>query len=80
MSEETKQYKKLRGEVVSNKMQKTIVVRVDKVKTHRKYNKQYTVSKNYKVHDEENKAKVGDMVEFIACRPLSKEKRWKLIA
>jgi len=72
--------RKLKGTVVSNKMDKTVVVSVDRVKTHSKYNKQYTVSKKYKVHDPENKAVVGDIVEFIACRPLSKTKRWKLVS
>lgn len=71
--------KKFKGVVVSNKMEKTAVVRVDRVKTHRKYHKQYTVSKNYKVHDEKNVAKVGDTVEFVECRPMSKDKRWRLI-
>lgn len=80
MSEEkTTIQRKLKGTVVGNKMDKTAVVRVDRVKTHSKYKKQYTVSKNYKVHDPENKAVVGDVVEFVACRPLSKTKRWKLV-
>ncbi len=71
--------RKLKGTVVSNKMAKTAVVSVNRVKTHTKYNKQYTVSKKYKVHDPENKAVIGEVVEFIACRPLSKTKRWKLV-
>ena len=80
MSEEkTTIQRKLKGTVVSNKMDKTAVVRIDRVKTHKKYNKQYTVSKKYKVHDPENKAVLGEIVEFVACRPLSKTKRWKLV-
>jgi len=77
-----RQYKQrtFRGTVVSDKMDKTIVVQVDHVRRHSKYEKQYTVSKKYKVHDEANAHKVGDVVEFIECRPLSKEKRWRVVA
>ena len=60
-------------------MDKTIVVKVDRVKNHSKYKKQYTVSRNYKVHDEKGTGKVGDIVEFIECRPMSKTKRWRLV-
>ena len=68
-----------KGIVTSDKMDKTVVVRVDHVRRHAKYEKQYTVSKKYKVHDEANKHKVGDVVEFIECRPLSKDKRWRVV-
>ena len=71
--------RKFNGIVVSDKMDKTIVARVDLVKIHPKYKKRYTVSKRYKVHDEKNKFKVGDKVVFIECRPLSKAKRWRVI-
>lgn len=67
------------GMVVSNAMQKTIVVRVDEMKRHPKYNKSYRVSSKFHVHDEKNLAKIGDMVEFVECRPLSKTKRWRLV-
>lgn len=67
------------GTVVSNKMQKTVVVRVDRLKMHPKYKKRYKVSKKYKVHDEKNECKVGDKVIFEECRPISKEKRWRLV-
>ncbi len=66
------------GTVVSDKMQKTIVVRVDGVKTHSKYRKQYAVSERYKVHDEKNEYKVGDRVTFVESRPYSKDKRWRV--
>jgi small subunit ribosomal protein S17 len=66
------------GIVVSDKMNKTIVVRVDRIKCHPKYKKRYKVSKRYKVHDSENKCKTGDKVTFVECRPLSKEKRWRV--
>ena len=71
--------KKFDGIVVSDKMNKTIVVQVDRVKQHPKYMKRYTVSKRYKVHDEKERYKEGDKVSFIECRPLSKDKRWRVI-
>ncbi len=71
--------KKFKGVVVGDKMDKTIVVRIDRVKRHPKYNKRYTVSRNYKVHDEKNQFHEGDQVQFIECRPLSKDKRWRVI-
>jgi len=71
--------KKFNGIVVSAKMDKTIVVKVDSVKIHPKYKKRYTMSKKYKVHDEKNKFKVDDKVIFIECRPLSKDKKWRVI-
>ena len=67
------------GTVVSDKMNKTIVVRVDKTKIHPTYKKRFTVSKKYKVHDEKNQYKIGDKVNFIECRPLSKDKKWMVI-
>lgn len=66
------------GTVVSDKMSKTIVVRVDRVKSHPKYRKQYAVSDRYKVHDEKNEYKVGDKVTFVETRPYSKDKRWRV--
>lgn len=81
MSEEvTKKVNRIhKGVVVSNKMDKTIVVRVDRVKRHSKYEKPYTVSKKYKVHDEKNAHRIGDTVEFQECRPLSKTKKWRVV-
>lgn len=70
--------RRFNGIVVSDKMDKTIVVKVDRVKIHPKYKKRYTVSKKYKVHDEKNQFKQGDKVTFVECRPLSKDKRWKI--
>ena len=66
------------GIVVSGKMQKTIVVKVDRRVKHLRYAKYITISKRYKVHDETNSAKVGDRVEIIESRPLSRHKRWAL--
>ena len=71
--------KKFQGVVTSDKQDKTIVVSVDRVKVHPKYKKRFTVSKKYKVHDEKNKFKEDDKVTFIECRPLSKDKRWRVI-
>ncbi len=71
--------KKFSGIVVSDKMNKTLVVKVDRVKVHPKYRKRYTVSKKYKVHDEKNQFKSGDKVSFTECRPLSKDKRWRVL-
>lgn len=71
--------KKLKGKVVSDKMDKTIVLKVDRFITHPIYKKKYRVSKKFKAHDEENKSKAGEMVEIEECRPFSKEKRWKVI-
>ena len=68
------------GKVVSDKMQKTIVVVVDRMKMHHKYNKAYKVSTKFKVHDERNEYKVGDVVNFVECRPLSKDKRWRVLS
>ena len=66
------------GKVVSTSMDKTIVVLVETYKNHPLYKKRVKYSKKYKAHDEENKAKVGDTVKIVACRPLSKTKRYVL--
>lgn len=71
--------RKLQGTVISNKMDKTIIVVVERIKEHPKYLRRYKVQKKYKVHDEKKEAKVGDKVVFQESRPLSKEKRWGLI-
>ena len=67
------------GKVVSDKMNKTIVVEVTNRTLHRLYKKYVVVSKRLKAHDEENDAHIGDTVRVIAARPISKEKRWKLL-
>jgi len=68
-----------KGVVVSDKMDKTVVVAVDSLKTHSKYLKKYKSTRNYKANDGENKYKVGDKVEIIPCRPFSKDKRYKVV-
>jgi small subunit ribosomal protein S17 len=68
------------GEVVSNKMTKTIVVRVERRYPHRKYKKVVTGYKKFYAHDEKAEAKIGDTVRIEETRPLSKLKRWRLVA
>jgi len=67
------------GEVMSDKGEKTIIVRIDRVKVHPRYQKRYVSSKKYHVHDPKNEYKVGDVVKFEECRPLSKTKRWRVL-
>ena len=71
--------KKFQGTVVSDKMDKTIVVKVNRIRIHPLYKKRYIVSKRYKVHDFKGEAKIDDKVIFEECRPLSKDKRWRLV-
>lgn len=78
-NEKIKTPRALVGIVVSDKMAKTIVVRVDRTVLHPKYQKRYIKSRRYKVHDENKVAKVGDTVGFVECRPLSRDKRWRLL-
>ena len=77
--EKKKNIRRLSGIVVSCGMSKTIVVKVDRQITHKKYLKKYTVSKKYKVHDEHEEYKVGNKATFVACRPMSKEKSWRVL-
>src|SRR5262245_35902679 len=72
--------RRLRGTVISDRMQKTITVRVERVFKHAKYKKYIRRHKNYHAHDEESTARMGDQVEIEQCRPLSKIKRWRLIS
>jgi small subunit ribosomal protein S17 len=67
------------GKVVSDKMDKTIVVMVERKIQHQLYKRTLKQSKKYVAHDEDNKAKMGDLVEIIESRPISKLKRWSLV-
>ncbi len=67
------------GRVTSDKMDKTIVVQVERLKRHARYGKVMRFHNKYKVHDEKNSAKAGDTVKIIESMPMSKEKRWALI-
>jgi small subunit ribosomal protein S17 len=69
----------LKGEVVSNKNDKTITVRVWRMFTHPIYKKTIRKSKKYAAHDEQNQCKVGDVVSIIESRPFSKTKKWQVI-
>ncbi len=69
----------LKGVVVSDKMDKTIVVSVSRFIKHPLYGKFYKVSKKYKAHDEENKYKIGDQVEIVETKPISKDKHFRVI-
>jgi len=71
--------KQLVGRVFSNKMDKTVVVEVERTVRHRRYGKVLTRVKKYKAHDERNECQVGDQVRIIESRPLSREKRWRVI-
>jgi len=76
--EKNKVIARKKGVVVSDKMDKTIVVAVTEFKTLSKYKKKYKSTQRYKVQDVENKYKTGDVVEIIPARPISKDKRFKV--
>jgi len=78
MTESKKQ--QLIGIIVSDKMQKTVVVKVDVRKRHFKYKKAYTISKKFKAHNENNEFKTGDKVIIESIRPMSKEKKFKVVS
>lgn len=67
------------GTVVSNKMDKTVVVRIDRHKRHRLYGKTMRETRRYKAHDEKNECRLGDIVKIAETRPLSREKRWRVV-
>ena len=71
--------RQLTGKIVSDKMQKTVVVNVERIKEHPKYKKRYRMSKNYKAHVESEEYKIGDKVTIEECSPISKDKRWRVI-
>ncbi len=79
MKQETKTNKILKGTVVSDKMDKTVVVAVSRFVQHPKYKKYYKITKKFKAHDEDNASKVGDVVSLKETRPLSKDKRFVVI-
>ncbi|WP_411503050.1 30S ribosomal protein S17 [Brevibacillus centrosporus] len=79
MTAERNMRRTVTGRVVSDKMDKTIVVLVETYKTHPLYGKRMKFSKKFKAHDENNTAKVGDIVEIMETRPLSKDKRFRLV-
>lgn len=79
MTTNTHKKQQLTGVVVSDKMDKTVVVKVDSRKRHAKYHKAYTVSKKFKAHDEANAYKKGQTVVIEATAPISREKKFKVV-
>ncbi len=79
MSDEQSERRQIVGEVVSDKMDKTITVRVDRRQQHPRYKKYLTRSTKFKAHDEEERAEEGDVVELEETRPISRSKRWRLV-
>ncbi len=82
MSDETKgrnQRRSVQGAVSSDKMDKTVTVTVDRLVKHPKYGKFVRRSSRYHAHDEQNEARVGDVVEIMETRPYSKHKNWRLV-
>ena len=78
-AEKTKNKKSRTGTVVSNSMDKTVVVLVEDLKKHSLYKKYVKRSKKFKVHDEKNECNVGDTVQFVETRPVSKDKCFRLV-
>lgn len=74
------QRRRLVGKVVSNKMQKTVVVVVERTERHRLYGKVVSHKRRFKAHDENGVCKIGDVVRIVESRPISKEKRWAVEA
>ena len=80
MTENTRAFRKTRiGQVVSDKMDKTIVVAIEDSVQHKLYKKIVKRTYKLKAHDEQNQAGIGDTVKVMECRPLSKDKRWRLV-
>ncbi len=71
--------RRLKGTVVSDKMDKSVVVKVEALKSHPIYRKKYKTTTKFMAHDNENKCKIGDVVEIEEIRPLSKNKRWQVV-
>lgn len=77
---EVRNVRKVRvGKVVSNKMDKTVVVSIERKVPHELYSKPMVTSKKFKAHDEENACLIGDIVKIVETRPLSKDKRWRVV-
>ena len=70
----------LTGIIVSDKAKKTVVVRVEQIKKHPKYKRRYRINKKHKAHTEKEEYKMGDKVVIEECRPISKEKKWRVIS
>lgn len=79
MAEERNVRKVRVGKVVSNKMEKTVVVAVERKVPHALYNKPMVSTKRFKAHDENNECQIGDTVKIVETRPLSKDKCWRVV-
>ena len=79
MAEERNVRKVRVGKVVSDKMNKTVVVAVERKVPHALYNKPMVSTKRFKAHDENNECQIGDTVKIVETRPLSKDKRWRVV-
>jgi small subunit ribosomal protein S17 len=77
MTKESIKVKK--GVIVSDKMDKTVVVQIDRIKTHPIYKKKFVMSQKFKAHDEKNEYKTGDLVEITETRPISGDKKFKVL-
>jgi small subunit ribosomal protein S17 len=76
----TRNRRKVRtGKVVSDRMEKTVVVFIERLVKHEKYGRYVRRRTKFKVHDEKNECKVGDVIRFMETRPLSKDKRWRFV-
>jgi small subunit ribosomal protein S17 len=80
MEKNTTTKRQFTGKVVSDKMSKTVTVKVDRTVLHPKYHKRYTRSTKMKAHDEKGEYHTGDIVVIEECKPLSRDKRWRVIA
>lgn len=78
-AEERNKRRVLRGVVTSDKMDKTAVIEVTTLKQHPLYGRTVKRTKKFKAHDENNECGVGDTIEIMECRPLSREKRWRMV-
>jgi 30S ribosomal protein S17 len=79
MEKSVKTKRQFSGTVISDKMSKTVVVRVDRTVMHPKYHKRYTRSTKMKAHDEKGEYHVGDAVVIEECKPISRDKRWRVV-
>ena len=80
MSEERNNRRTLQGVVVSDKMEKTVVIKIERLTRHPLYAKVMKRARTFKAHDEKNECRVGDVVTIAECRPVSKDKSWRVVA
>ena len=80
MEKNKPQKRQFTGTVVSDKMKKTVVVRIDRTVMHPKYHKRFVRSTKLKAHDEKGEYHLGDRVVIEECKPLSRDKRWRVVA